>query len=47
VEVKSIRRNSIRRLDFDGEFEIQQDDVLVLLGKPEQLALAEVRILQG
>ncbi|KJV32859.1 potassium transporter [Aquitalea magnusonii] len=47
VEVKAIRRNSIRRLDFDDSFEIAANDVLVVLGTPEQLALAESRILQG
>ncbi|MBV8680232.1 MAG: TrkA C-terminal domain-containing protein, partial [Aquitalea sp.] len=47
VEVKSVRRNSIRRLDFDGDFSIEANDVLVLLGTPEQLALAEARILEG
>ncbi|RBL67526.1 potassium transporter, partial [Pseudomonas sp. MWU13-2625] len=47
VEVKSVRRNSIRRLDFDADFEIDANDVLVLLGTPEQLALAEARILEG
>jgi CPA2 family monovalent cation:H+ antiporter-2 len=47
VEVKALRRNSIRRLDFDADFEIAANDVLVVLGTPEQLALAENRILQG
>ena len=47
VEVKAIRRNSVRRTDFDGDFEIESGDVLVLLGTPEQLALAEARILEG
>jgi CPA2 family monovalent cation:H+ antiporter-2 len=47
VEVKALRRNSIRRLDFDADFEIAANDVLVLLGTPEQLAWQKARILQG
>ncbi|SUX55675.1 cation:proton antiporter [Chromobacterium vaccinii] len=47
VELKAIRRNRVRRTDFDDSFEISPDDVMVLLGTPEQLALAESRILQG
>ncbi|POZ59998.1 monovalent cation:proton antiporter family protein [Chromobacterium alticapitis] len=47
VEVKAIRRQRARRTDFDASFEIQADDILVLLGTPEQLAQAESRILQG
>ncbi|AUH50213.1 potassium transporter [Chromobacterium sp. ATCC 53434] len=47
VEVKAIRRQRVRRTDFDASFEIGADDVLVLLGTPQQLALAESRILQG
>ncbi|QEL56048.1 monovalent cation:proton antiporter family protein [Chromobacterium paludis] len=47
VEVKAIRRQRARRTDFDDSFELQTDDILVLLGTPEQLALAESRILQG
>lgn len=47
VEVKAIRRNRVRRLDFTGEFQIAEEDVLVLLGSPKQLALAEARVLEG
>ncbi|KIA80082.1 cation:proton antiporter [Chromobacterium amazonense] len=47
VEVKAVRRQRTRRTDFDASFELQADDILVLLGTPEQLALAESRILQG
>ncbi|OWY37318.1 potassium transporter [Xenophilus sp. AP218F] len=47
VELKAIRRQRVRRTDFDGDFQIQADDVLVLLGTPEQLAHAEAMILQG
>ncbi len=47
VEVKAVRRQRTRRTDFDDSFELQADDILVLLGTPEQLALAESRILQG
>ncbi|POA99457.1 potassium transporter [Chromobacterium sinusclupearum] len=47
VEVKAVRRQRTRRTDFDDSFELQADDILVLLGTPDQLALAESRILQG
>lgn len=47
VELKAIRRQRVRRTDFDDSFEVEQGDALVLLGTPEQLALAEYRILQG
>ncbi|OQS44887.1 cation:proton antiporter domain-containing protein [Chromobacterium haemolyticum] len=47
VELKAIRRQRVRRTDFDDSFEVEQGDTLVLLGTPEQLALAEYRILQG
>lgn len=47
VEVKSVRRNNRRRLDLEDAFELEQGDVLVLLGNSEQLARAETRILNG
>lgn len=47
VEVKSIQRHNRRRYDFDEYFELNPGDVLVLLGSPQQLALAEMRILNG
>ena len=47
VELKAVRRHHIRRSEVDPEFEVMQDDVLVVLGTPEQLAMAETRVLQG
>jgi len=47
VTVKAIRRHKIRRTDFDDGFELMPNDVLVLLGPPEQLAKAESRLLEG
>jgi len=47
VTVKAIRRHKIRRTDFDDGFELMPNDVLVLLGQPEQLAKAESRLLEG
>ncbi|MDN0077505.1 cation:proton antiporter [Crenobacter sp. SG2303] len=47
VTVKAIRRHKIRRTDFDDGFELMSNDVLVLLGQPEQLAKAESRLLEG
>jgi CPA2 family monovalent cation:H+ antiporter-2 len=47
VELKAVRRHHIRRSEVEPEFEVMQDDVLVVLGTPEQLALAETRVLQG
>ncbi|MBI3145379.1 MAG: cation:proton antiporter [Pseudogulbenkiania sp.] len=47
VELKAVRRRHIRRSEVEPEFEVMQDDVLVVLGTPEQLALAEARVLQG
>ncbi|MCW3481134.1 cation:proton antiporter [Neisseriaceae bacterium JH1-16] len=47
VTVKAIRRHKVRRTDFDDGFELMPNDVLVLLGQPEQLAKAESRLLEG
>ncbi|CUA84995.1 MULTISPECIES: monovalent cation:proton antiporter family protein [Gulbenkiania] len=47
VEIKALRRQNIRRHDVDEALELAEGDVLVLLGTPEQLALAEARVLQG
>ncbi|WP_028537028.1 monovalent cation:proton antiporter family protein [Paludibacterium yongneupense] len=47
VELKAVRRQHSRRHKPDNDFELQRDDVLVLLGSPEQLARAEERVLNG
>ena len=47
VEVNAVRRNNRRRFDFDESFVLEQGDVLVLLGAPEQLSNAEERVLNG
>lgn len=47
AEVSAIRRRGIRAVQPSGEFEFMAGDVVVLLGSPEQLALAEKRLLQG
>lgn len=45
VEVKFVRRNGVRLADFGGDFLLQKDDVLVLLGSADALARAEARAL--
>jgi CPA2 family monovalent cation:H+ antiporter-2 len=48
VQVKAVRRpGAARRLGPDEAGELQQGDVVVLLGVPELLAAAEIRLLQG
>jgi CPA2 family monovalent cation:H+ antiporter-2 len=47
AEVSAIRRRGIRAMRPSGDTELQAGDVVVLLGSPEQLALAEKRLLQG
>lgn len=47
VRVKAVRRGMTRYTELTPDFELQEDDVLVLLGRPEQLAQAESLLLQG
>jgi CPA2 family monovalent cation:H+ antiporter-2 len=48
VQVKAIRRpGAARRLAPEEAGDLQQGDVVVLLGAPEMLAAAEIRLLQG
>jgi len=47
VEVKAIRRIGQGKLAPDADLMLEMNDVVVLLGTPESLAAAEIRILQG
>ena len=47
VEIKAIRRRNIRGIDPSPEVLLEAGDVLVLLGRPDGLAAAEIRLLQG
>lgn len=47
VEVKSIRRRNIRGIAPEPETVVEEGDLLVLLGAEENLAAAEIRLLQG
>jgi CPA2 family monovalent cation:H+ antiporter-2 len=48
VQVKAIRRSgAARRLAPEEAGDLKQGDVVVLLGAPEMLAAAEIRLLQG
>jgi CPA2 family monovalent cation:H+ antiporter-2 len=47
VEVTAIRRRGIRGLEPSPEMHLMAGDVVVLLGVAEDLAAAEVRLLQG
>jgi CPA2 family monovalent cation:H+ antiporter-2 len=47
VEVTAIRRRGIRGLEPSPEMKLMAGDVVVLLGTAEDLALAEVKLLQG
>ena len=47
VEVTAVRRKGSREVNPAPETEVRPGDVLVLLGTPERLARAEIRILQG
>ena len=46
VEITGVRRRGSRALQPDGATTLESGDVLVLLGRPEQLLLAEERLLQ-
>jgi CPA2 family monovalent cation:H+ antiporter-2 len=47
VEVTAIRRRGIRGVEPSPEMKLMAEDVVVLLGAPDNLALAEARMLQG
>jgi CPA2 family monovalent cation:H+ antiporter-2 len=47
VRVTTIRRREVRMISPDPDTRLQEGDVVVLLGNPEQLAAAEIRMLQG
>ncbi|HUW28005.1 MAG TPA: monovalent cation:proton antiporter-2 (CPA2) family protein [Sulfuriferula sp.] len=47
VEVIAVRRRNIRGLDPQPDTQVLAGDVLVLRGIPENLAAAEIRLLQG
>ncbi|MGL6071311.1 cation:proton antiporter domain-containing protein [Craterilacuibacter sp.] len=47
VEIKTVRRRQFKRSDLSADFVLEENDVVVLLGRPEQLAQAESRLLQG
>lgn len=47
LEVSAVRRHKIRALEPDPHTRFEPDDVVVLLGTPEQLALAEEKLLKG
>ncbi|MEN9659246.1 MAG: hypothetical protein RL571_2711 [Pseudomonadota bacterium] len=47
IEVRSVRRRNMRPIQPDASFELQAGDILVLLGESDNLAAAEIRLLQG
>jgi CPA2 family monovalent cation:H+ antiporter-2 len=47
VEITALRRRNIRGIKPEPELYLQAGDVLVLLGTPENLAAAEIALLQG
>jgi CPA2 family monovalent cation:H+ antiporter-2 len=47
VDVTAVRRRNIRGLEPSPDMRLQEGDVLVLLGTPENLGAAEIRLLQG
>lgn len=47
VEVTGLRRHGARAFVPDADFVLEAGDVVVLLGKPENLAVAEQRLLGG
>ena len=47
VEVKIVRRAGSGKLPPAAELRLEPGDVVVLLGAPELLAAAEIRLLQG
>jgi len=47
VEINSVRRRGARATAPASDFRFEAGDVLVLLGKPGDLAFAERRLLRG
>lgn len=47
AQVTAVRRRNIRALEPQQETVLQADDVVVLLGAPEDLAVAKVKLLKG
>jgi len=47
VVVSAVRRRNIRALEPSDELRFQQGDVVVLLGRPDGLAVVEERLLKG
>ncbi|HJW26529.1 MAG TPA: cation:proton antiporter [Rhodocyclaceae bacterium] len=47
VVVEALRRRGVRSLGPDPETRLEEDDVLILVGTPVQLAAAERRVLDG
>src|SRR5258707_7983404 len=47
VRVTALRRRELRMISPDPQTALQEGDVIVLLGTPEQLAAAEMRLLHG
>lgn len=47
VEVKTVRRRQFKRSDLSNDFVLEENDVVVLLGRSDQLASAESFLLQG
>jgi CPA2 family monovalent cation:H+ antiporter-2 len=47
VRVTALRRRELRMISPDPQTALEEGDVIVLLGTPEQLAAAEIRLLQG
>ena len=47
VTVSAVRRRNIRALEPSDELRFQEGDVVVLLGRPDGLAVVEERLLKG
>ena len=47
VEVIAVRRHNIRGVDPSPDTKVEAGDVLVMRGVPENLAVAEIKLLQG
>ncbi|MGB9151327.1 MAG: monovalent cation:proton antiporter-2 (CPA2) family protein [Burkholderiales bacterium] len=47
VEVTAVRRHNVRNMNPAPDMRLEKADVLILLGAPENLAQAEIRLLQG
>ena len=47
VQVTAIRRTGAREVNPKGDTRLRDGDVIVMLGTPENLARAEIRLLQG